>query len=151
MNTAYLKFIKTFLRLSIASAFLSAVFDRFGIWPQNVSAWGNWDSFLDYTATLIPWVPDHFIPFFGFVATAAEVVFSICLLIGYKTSFFAKLSGLLLLCFGLAMSTTYGLKAPLDYSVFTGAAAAFALGAISIRFFEVDSLFGHQQRAGKEF
>ena len=34
--------IKIFLRIAIATGFLSAVADRFGFWNKEVSAWGNW-------------------------------------------------------------------------------------------------------------
>jgi len=49
------------------------------------------------------------------------------LLLGYKTEFFAKLSGCLLLLFALSMSFSTGIKGAFDYSVFTSAAAAFSL------------------------
>ncbi|MEA1787701.1 DoxX family protein [Arenibacter sp. GZD96] len=140
MNTQQNKIIKIFLRVALSTAFLSAVFDRSGYWPKEVSAWGNWENFLNYTHTLLPWMPDIFVPFVGLVATLLEVVFAICLLIGFKTELFAKLSGILLLCFALSMTFTTGLKAPLDYSVFTAAAAAFSLSMITNKYFEVDAI-----------
>lgn len=75
------------------------------------------------------------------MATVAETVFALCLLIGYKTELFAKLSGYLMLLFGLAMSCSIGIKAPLDYSVFTASGAAFALSLLKEKFCEVDTLF----------
>jgi thiosulfate dehydrogenase [quinone] large subunit len=41
--------IKLFLRSAISIGFLSAIADRFGFWNIEVSAWGDWNSFLDYT------------------------------------------------------------------------------------------------------
>jgi hypothetical protein len=41
----------------------------------------------------------------------------------------ALLSGALLLLFALTMTFALGIKAPLSYSVYVGAAAAFYLGA----------------------
>lgn len=121
------KLIKIFLRLAISISFLSAVADRFGLWSKEVSAWGNWDNFVAYTKVLNPLVPESLINPIAIIATAAEVIFAIFLLIGFKTELFAKLSGFLLLIFGLCMTFTIGIKGPLDYSVFTSAAAAFAL------------------------
>lgn len=49
------KMVKIFLRLALSAGFLSAVADRFGIWSKEVSVWGNWDSFLNYTQVINPW------------------------------------------------------------------------------------------------
>ena len=136
------KWVKLFLRLTLAIGFLSAVADRFGIWTADVSAWGNWDNFLDYTQTINPWVPEIFIPILGGFATVAEVVLGICLLIGYRTELIAQLSGWLLLLFALSMAFSLGIKAPFDYSVFAAAAAAFALSLIKEKHWEVDALNG---------
>ncbi len=131
------KAIKLFLRLAIAAGFLSAVADRFGLWPKDVSAWGNWDNFVKYTATINPWVPNSAILALAITATAAEVIFALCLIIGFKTKMFAILSGVLLLIFALSMSFSIGIKPVFDYSVFIASAAAFALGTMKEKFLEV--------------
>lgn len=133
-----LKLIKLFLRISLSVGFLSAVADRFGLWSQKNSVWGNWDNFLAYTKQLNPFIPESLISLVGIIATAAEIIFPVFLLIGFKTELFAKLSGYLLLVFGLSMCCSIGIKGPLDYSVFTAAAAAFALGSIKEKYFELD-------------
>ncbi|HEA31557.1 MAG TPA: DoxX family protein [Leeuwenhoekiella sp.] len=133
------KAVKLFLRMSLALSFLSAVADRFGMWPQEISVWGNWNNFLAYTALLNPWFPEAIIPALGFIATAAEILFAICLILGFKTSFFARLSGFLLLIFALSMTLSSGIKGAFDYSVFTAAAAAFALSMMKEKYLEVDS------------
>lgn len=135
----YKAIIKLFLRLAIAAGFLSAVADRFGWWPQNVSAWGDWGSFLEYTEIINPWVPVALIPALAFVATALEIIFALFLIIGYKTELFAKLSGCLLLLFALSMTFSTGVKGVFDYSVFTAAAGAFALSLIKEKYLELDS------------
>ncbi len=132
--------IKLFLRLSISIGFISAVADRLGFWQQNVSAWGNWQSFLDYTQLINPLVPKSLIPFLGMTATVAEIVFALGLIIGYKTELFAKLSGYLLLIFALAMSFSTGVKGVLDYSVLSASAAAFALSLMKEKYFEIDTI-----------
>lgn len=137
----YIKVIKLFLRLAISAGFLSAVADRLGFWDKGVSVWGNWNSFLEYTHVINPWFPDALIPAIGLLATAAEVVFAICLIIGLKTELFAKLSGLLLLIFALSMTFSTGIKGPLDFSVFSASAAALAIAVIKEKYIEVDSLF----------
>ena len=133
-NETRIRFTLYFLRLSLAVAFLSAVADRFGVWGSpgdpNV-AWGAWSAFVDYVAVLNPLLPKQFIPPLAWVATLLEVGLAIGLIIGWKIRWMALGSGVLLLSFGLAMSLSTGIKSPLDYSVFTAAAAAFALWTIS--------------------
>lgn len=133
-----IKIIKLFLRLSIGVGFLSAVADRFGFWSKEVSAWGNWDNFIKYTQSLNPMIPPSFIPYIGWISTLLELIFGVCLIIGFKTSLIAKLSGWLLLIFALAMTFTRGIKAPLDYSVFAASAGAFGLSLIKEKFLEID-------------
>lgn len=135
-----IKVVKLFLRIAISVGFLSAVADRLGWWNKDVSAWGNWDSFLKYTQTINPWVPVSLIPILGTLATAAEAVFAVFLIIGFKTELFAKLSGYLVLLFALAMTFSTGIKGTLDYSVYIVSGAAFALSLMKEKFLEVDSL-----------
>src|SRR4051812_49924583 len=47
------------MRMALAAGFLSAVADRFGLWgPIGTSgvSWGGFAKFLDYTATLLPFL-----------------------------------------------------------------------------------------------
>ena len=124
------RLIKLYLRLSISIGFLSAVADRFGIWNKEISVWGNWGNFLEYTKLINPWVPDSLISVIGVLATGAEGVLAIFLLIGFKTELFAKLSGVLLLMFALSMTFSTGIKGAFDFSVFSASAGAFALSLI---------------------
>lgn len=135
--------IKLFLRFALATGFLSAVADRFGIWNKDVSVWGNWDSFLEYTELINPWIPGAMISTIGIIVTVAEIVFALCLIIGYKTELFARLSGFLLLIFALSMTFSTGIKGPLDFSVFTASAGAFALGLLKEKHWELDSLISN--------
>lgn len=132
----YLKLVKLFLRFAIAGGFLSAVADRFGLWSYHV-AWGNWDSFVAYTQTLMPWFSHFWVQVAATIATVAEVIFAICLLIGWKVMLFAKLSGALMLLFALAMCVSGGVKTAFDASVFAASAAAFGLGTMKEKFLEI--------------
>jgi uncharacterized membrane protein YphA (DoxX/SURF4 family) len=119
-----------FLRVALAASFLSAVADRFGIWGaygQPHVAWGNFARFVNYTHILTPVFPMSVSVFFAWAATGAETVFAILLLTGWRIRAISMLSGLLLLAFAISMALSLGIKAPLDYSVFTAAAAALVL------------------------
>lgn len=117
-------------RFALASSFLSAVADRFGLWGKAGTAgvvWGNFDSFLKYTATLNPWAPTFLSNSLGYLATLLEVVFGVLLLVGFKVRLVSFFSFLLLSVFALSMTFTVGIKSVFDYSVFTAASAALLL------------------------
>lgn len=141
------KVIKIYLRLAIATAFLSAVADRWGLWGPEVSVWGNWDSFLAYTQVINPWFPEPMVEPLGAVATIAEAVFSVCLILGFKTEFFARLSGFLLVVFALSMTFATGIKGAFDFSVFTASAGAFALSLMKEKHWELDNLLAKEGTA----
>ena len=130
MASERIKIIEWFLRLSLSAGFLSAVADRFGLWHKEVSVWGNWTSFVQYTQSLLPFLSLNMASIMGGIATFAETIFAILLLTKYKTRWVAQLSGFLLLSFALSMTFSMSIKAPLDYSVFAASAGAFALSVI---------------------
>ena len=129
--------IKLYLRISLGVGFLSACADRFGFWAQQYSAWGDWNHFIQYTATLNPWFPHSFIQPLGIIATSAEIIFGLALIVGFKLKWVAPLSGLLLLVFAVSMTFSTGIKTALDASVYSASAGAFLLGTLSGRFLEI--------------
>jgi uncharacterized membrane protein YphA (DoxX/SURF4 family) len=121
-----------YLRLGLGAAFLSAVADRFGLWgafghPQV--AWGDFSHFTAYTAKLNWFLPRTVIPAVAWLATIAELVLGMALLVGVSVRPAAFASSALLTLFALAMTFARGPKAPLDYSVFTAAGGGMLLGA----------------------
>src|SRR5689334_6746135 len=118
------------MRMALAAGFLSAVADRFGLWgpigTPGVS-WGGFAKFLDYTATLLPYLPTTLVTVAGWVATVAETVLGVALLAGVRVRLAALASGALLLTFAIAMTTALGPESPLSYSVWTAAAGALLL------------------------
>ena len=137
------KFSSVYLRLALGMSFLSAVADRFGFWGaygEPHVAWGNFARFVDYTARLNWFVPAAMTPALAIVATAAETLFGILLVLGWKTGITALLSGVLLTTFALTMTMASGVKAPLDASVFSAAGGALLLGASENVPFSLDEL-----------
>jgi uncharacterized membrane protein YphA (DoxX/SURF4 family) len=141
--TGLAKFSTVFLRLALGISFLSAVADRFGLWGAygnpNV-AWGNYARFVDYTAKLNWFLPAAMIPALAIIATAAETLFGLLLVVGWKTRISALLSGVLLATFALTMTAVLGVKAPLDSSVFSAAGGALLLGVCAKFPFSLDEL-----------
>ncbi len=129
--TGLATFSSVFLRLALGISFLSAVADRFGLWGaygQPNVAWGNYARFVNYTAELNWFLPAAMIPALAIIATAAETLFGVLLVLGWKTRITAVLSGILLSIFALAMTIALGVKAPLNFSVFSAAGGALLLG-----------------------
>lgn len=146
MNTRWMgltKFSSVFLRLALGISFLSAVADRFGLWGAygrpNV-AWGNYARFVAYTAELNWFFPSPLIPALALVSTASETLLGLLLVLGWKTRITAFVSGVLLTAFALAMTAALGVKAPLDFSVFSAAGGAFLLATYSEFALSVDNL-----------
>jgi len=122
--------VRLFARLALGTAFLSAVADRFGLWgpygAKNVS-WGTFDNFVEYTGAVTSIFPSSLTVSFAWAGTVAETLLGILLIGGLKIRMASVASGLLLLLFAIGMVTGLGSKKPLDYSVFSAAAAAFLL------------------------
>lgn len=136
---------KLFLRLTVAASMLSSVADRFGIWAKELCMWGDMDKFVAYTQSLIPYIPADAVPVLAWTATVLEVLLPLCLLVGLKLKWTASLSGLMILVFAIAMATSMGIKAPLNYSAFTASAAAFGILACGKGIWEVDNLMGNRR------
>jgi putative oxidoreductase len=112
------------LRLALASGFLSAVASRLNLWGNQSSGWQN---FLSYTEQVNSFVPENFIPTLAVTSTVLEFLLGILLLVGYKMRYVASYAAILTSLFALAMTISFGIKEPIDYSVFVFSAAAFLL------------------------
>ena len=115
------------MRFALATGFLSAVGSRLSLWGSHSSGWA---SFLDYTKSVNSFVPVSLIPLLAILSTILETAFAILLLIGYKTRWASLGASVLTLFFALAMANSFGLKEPLDYSVFAFSASAFLLSTM---------------------
>ncbi|MBB5638221.1 putative membrane protein YphA (DoxX/SURF4 family) [Pedobacter cryoconitis] len=133
-----------FLRLALGIGFIFPVLDRMGtLGPAGANniSWGNWENFIAYTNTLLPFLSRPVAGIMGFIATLAEIVFAILLITGYKTRQAAQGSFLLTLTFGLCMALFSGIKAPFNYSVFADSAASLLLAAVPIYKWSLDNYF----------
>ncbi|MEP6617268.1 MAG: DoxX protein [Ginsengibacter sp.] len=123
----YQAFTVLFLRISLASGFLSAVASRFGLWGAKSSGWNH---FVMYTGEVNSFAPKNWVLSLAVISTISELCLGILLLIGFKTSYTAFAAGILTLLFALAMSFSFGIKEPFDYSVFAVSASSFLLASV---------------------
>jgi len=122
-----------YARIALGAAFLSGIADRFGLyWGRNVG-YGNFDGFMRYTAKVNSFMLPATIPLLAWSATAAELFFGIALILGIWPRWIALGSALLLALFGIAMAVSFGIKSPMDYSVFSASGAAVLLALHAFR------------------
>lgn len=122
---------KLYARIALGAAFLSAVAGRFGLWDRKIDTKYFFVDFFRYTAEVNSFLPGRVIPAIAWTATVAETSLGILLIAGLWKRWTFAASAILLALFGTAMAISFGLKSPLDYSVFSasGAATLLALDA----------------------
>lgn len=124
------------LRIALSATFLSAVASRLGFWGNRSS---GWEGFVKYTSQVCSWAPSNAIPFLAIAATTLETAFALLLLIGFKIKWSAIGASLLTLLFAISMAYSFGLKEPLDYSVFVFSAASCLLSGITEYRWSIDN------------
>ena len=142
-STILLASSSVFLRFTLGFSFLSAVADRFGLWgafDEPHVAWGTFARFVAYTGKLNWLLPRAAVPPLAILVTCAETLLGILLVLGWQTRRIALLSGVLLLLFAVTMTGALGIKAPLDFSVFSAAGGAFLLASCGEYPFSIDQL-----------
>jgi uncharacterized membrane protein YphA (DoxX/SURF4 family) len=120
-------------RIALGASFLSGIADRFGFYGGRNVGYGDFAGFVRYTAKVNSFMPASTIPFLAWAATAAELFFGIALILGIWRVWVAIGSAVLLILFGTAMAISFGIKSPLDYSVFSACSAALLVAAYESR------------------
>ena len=137
------------LRIALGIGFLTPVSDRLGfLGPfggRNIE-WGNWDNFINYTGTLMPFLDKPAVNIMGGIATVAESVIGILLIIGFKTRLTAISSCVLTLIFATTMSLFIGIKAPINFATFPVCAASLLLATIPAYEWSIDHFAGKTSR-----
>lgn len=137
------KLPSVFLRLAIAASYLFASADRLGFigaHGQPHVGWGDWQHFMDYCRQVMGFLPDAFVAPLAIMATTGEVLIGLLLIMGLFTRVAAIASGLLSLSFALSMAISFGIDAPLNYSVFTVSAASFVLATAPFYAYSLDAM-----------
>lgn len=128
------------LRFGLSFGFLSAVASRLSLLGAKSS---GWKSFIEYTAQVNSFAPKSIIPSIAIASTVLETAIAIMLLIGFKTNYAALAAAILTLLFAIAMWYSFGVKEPLDYSVFAFSAGAFLLSTMPYYKWSIDQLLIH--------
>ena len=115
-----------YARIALGTAFLSAVASRFGLWDRALDL-KHFANFIQYTAEVNSFLPRAIIPYVAVVATLCETSCGILLILGLWPRWVSLASAILLATFGTAMAISFGLKSPMDYSVFSASGAPVLL------------------------
>jgi uncharacterized membrane protein YphA (DoxX/SURF4 family) len=115
-----------YARTALGVAFLSAVASRFGLWDKTLDL-KHFANFMQYAAEVNSFLPSATIPFVAWGATVAETSLGILLVLGLWPRWVSLSSAILLAMFGTAMAISFGIKSPMDYSVFSASGAAALL------------------------
>jgi len=139
-----------FLRLALSAGFVFPVLDRLGAMGPAGSphaVWGDWQHFVDYTQSLMPFVNHYLASAAALIATSLELLFAFCLFLGFQTRYAAYASSLLTLVFAVFMAGSNGLMAPFKYPVFVFTGAAWLLAAVGSYSWSIDKLLGEAARS----
>lgn len=121
-----------YARVALGAAFLSAVASRFGIWDKTLDL-KHFANFIEYTAEVNSFLPRAVIPCVAMAATVCETSLGILLILGFWPRWVSLASAILLAMFGVAMAISFGVKSPMDYSVFSASGAAVLLALNAFR------------------
>lgn len=123
-------FAQLFTRIALGLGFLLPVFDRLGFLGAPDSgkvAWGDWSHFVTYTQKLMPFTNLHMVHMAGLIATIAELVLGLCLIIGFKVRWMGLGAAIITLTFAVFMIFSLGIAAPFNYPVFVFTGAGLLL------------------------
>lgn len=129
------------LRIALGAGFISAVLGRLGLWGEYSSGWEN---FLVYTEKVNSFAPKNAIPILAILATICETTLGFLLLAGFKTRIASVAASILTFLFALSMWYSFGVKDPLDYSVFVFSMAAFLLSTADYYKWSLDEILNHK-------
>ncbi|ASZ13025.1 DoxX family membrane protein [Chitinophaga pendula] len=129
-NVTYAQLIA---RLALGVGFLLPVMDRIG-WmgapgSGNV-AWGDWPHFLAYNHSLMPFLGKSLADILALLATTAEIIIGIGLILGFKTKWMATGAALITGTFAVFMIISLGIAAPFKYPVFVFTGAGLLLSNV---------------------
>lgn len=148
------RWLTVVLRTLMAADFLLAVADRFGalgpVGAVGVS-WGDFPHFVDYTRSITPFfLPGGLAPTLAVLATIAEVVLAVALLLGYRLRLAAAGATVLLIVYGVSMMISLPAAEQFHYSVFVLAAGMLLLATLDRTAWTVDSLLARTGRSRDE-
>ena len=122
------RFINALGRVTIASAFVLALWNRFD----------NFSRFIQYAALVLSFMPGAIVPLLAVIATACELTLAAAMFLGIKTRWASAGSGILLFMFASSMVIS-GLS-QFEWAVYVLATGAFVLATVDTTLVSIDSI-----------
>ncbi|HEY3609791.1 MAG TPA: DoxX family membrane protein [Pseudonocardiaceae bacterium] len=144
------RWLTVVVRLVMATEFLLAVADRFGILGPAGSpgtSWGDFTHFVAYTRTMTTFLPAGLAPTLAVLATVAEITLGSALLLGVRLRLAALGSAVLLGTYALCMTATLPLAQQFHYTVFVLAAGMLTLATVDRTPLTLDTLRHNRHNA----
>jgi uncharacterized membrane protein YphA (DoxX/SURF4 family) len=129
------RFINTLGRVTIASSFLLALWNRFD----------DFSRFIRYAGRVLSFMPDALVPLLAVLATTCEVGLCVAMLFGFKTRWASAGSAILLFMFATSMVLS-GLS-QFDWAVYVLAAGAFKLATVDATLLSIDSIMPLKEKS----
>lgn len=137
------------VRVLVAAQFLLAVADRFGVLgPADAPgvSWGDFTHFIDYTRSITSFLPAGLAPTLAVLATIAEILLGVGLLLGVRLQLAALGATLLLGIYGTSMMISLPAAEQFYYSVFVLGAGMLAVVTLARSPLTIDAaLARHRQ------
>jgi putative oxidoreductase len=124
-------------RVTIASAFLWALWDRFN----------NFSRFIRYAGRVLSFMPAGVVPTLAVIATACEVGLCVAMFFGFKTRWASAGSAILLFMFATSMVIS-GLS-QFGWAVYVLATGAFVLATVDATLLSIDSITFNKEESWK--
>jgi uncharacterized membrane protein YphA (DoxX/SURF4 family) len=122
------RFINALGRVTIASAFLLALWNRFD----------DFSRFIRYAGRVLSFMPSNAVPLLAVIATVCEVGLCVAMFFGLKTRWASAGSAILLFMFATSMVIS-GLS-QFDWAVYVLAAGAVTLATVDATLLSIDSI-----------
>jgi uncharacterized membrane protein YphA (DoxX/SURF4 family) len=139
------------VRLVMATEFLLAVADRFGLLgPPGASgvSWGNFSRCIDHTHKVAAFLPTGLAPTLAVGATLAEIILGTALLLGVRVRLAATGSAGLLAIYGICMTISLPVAEQFHYNVFLLCAAMLALAKLDPTSLSLDNWLAQRRGSG---
>ena len=129
------RFINAVGRVTIASAFLLAFWNRFD----------DFSRFIRYAGRVLSFVPPNAVPLLAVIATVCEVGLCLAVFFGFKTRWASVGSAILLFMF--ATSMVISRLSQFDWAVYVLAAGALMLATVDATLLSIDSIVLNKEKS----
>lgn len=131
------------VRVLVGAYLLVSVGDRFGVLGRPGDpgvTWGNFSHFIEYTRSVVSFLPGGLAPTLATLATVAEITLGSALILGVRMRLTALAAAFLMAVYGVAMTISLPPEEQFHYNVFVVGAAVLVLATLGRYPLTIDAL-----------